>query len=414
MGLTRDERVQAIVGFRFTERQARFLDLVMRHGGVCVPRQYARFAGVANGGDKCNEFFQKLVFRGRAVRVDCVHNRAALYHVHHRRLYEAIGEGKSRYRRPVPARQAIERLMLLDAVLTTPDVDWLTTEAEKLAHLATPNRDEPVTTAVRSRRDTLVPEDAPSAAEAATDAPAPPVPRMAVLPGTFPIGIDDSGRAVLLYLVLQPWTDAFRTWLQAHAAWLQPVPSWTIRLVFPRPLDRSYDGYQRVIREELESPLHAATVHELKWYFEHRPRKADTPLDTLTRRFLAKGAEVFSTPRIESLYRRWLKHGDKVFESPTSSVLADALASGAGRVESLVLPHSYRHLAPVTTPAPIAAQPVEKAEEKGEETLTRPQPPRSTPPKEVLTIEQRCARDWRLLVEDDIKRRRLTELWSSR
>ena len=77
MGLTRDQRVEAIIGFRFTERQARFLDIVMRHGGLCVPRQYARFAGVANGGEKCNEFFQKLVFRRRAVRVDCVHNRAA-------------------------------------------------------------------------------------------------------------------------------------------------------------------------------------------------------------------------------------------------------------------------------------------------------------------------------------------------
>ena len=51
MGLTREQRIEAIVGFRFTERQARFLELVMRHGGVCVPRQYARFAGVANGGE---------------------------------------------------------------------------------------------------------------------------------------------------------------------------------------------------------------------------------------------------------------------------------------------------------------------------------------------------------------------------
>ena len=34
--------------FGFTERQARFLVLVMRHAGLCVPRQYATFAGVAN------------------------------------------------------------------------------------------------------------------------------------------------------------------------------------------------------------------------------------------------------------------------------------------------------------------------------------------------------------------------------
>ena len=48
--MTTDERVQAVVDFGFTERQARFLVLVMRHAGVCVPRQYARFAGIAHGG----------------------------------------------------------------------------------------------------------------------------------------------------------------------------------------------------------------------------------------------------------------------------------------------------------------------------------------------------------------------------
>jgi hypothetical protein len=143
------------------------------------------------------------------------------------------------------------------------------------------------------------------------------------------------------------------------------VPQWTIRLVFPRPLDRTYDGYQRVVREELETTLHSGTVSELRWYFEHRPKKADTVRDELTRRFLAKAAEVFSDPRFLSLYRRWLKHGDRILDGLTSSSLADALLSGAGRVESLVLPYSYRHLAPVVAPSPTASESVEKAEEKG-------------------------------------------------
>ena len=132
-----DERVQAIVDFRFTERQARFLVLVMRHAGVCVPRQYARFAGIANGGKRCNAFFDKLVRRGHAVGSDCVHNRARLYHLHSKRLYYAISEPNSRYRRPVPARAAVERLMLLDAVLASPDLDWLTSASETLTYLPT-------------------------------------------------------------------------------------------------------------------------------------------------------------------------------------------------------------------------------------------------------------------------------------
>jgi hypothetical protein len=136
MGLTTEERTNAIAQFRFTEPQARFLDLVLRHAGVCVPRQYATVAGIANGGDKCNAFFEKLVRRHYAVASDCAHNRARVYHVHYKRLYAAIGEPQSPYRRPMPPHRAIERVMLLDAVIATPGVDWLTNESEKRGCLA--------------------------------------------------------------------------------------------------------------------------------------------------------------------------------------------------------------------------------------------------------------------------------------
>jgi hypothetical protein len=59
-----------------SERQARFLVLVIRLSGICVPRQYARFAGVAYGA-KCNAFLDKLERRGFVVASACVHNRRA-------------------------------------------------------------------------------------------------------------------------------------------------------------------------------------------------------------------------------------------------------------------------------------------------------------------------------------------------
>jgi hypothetical protein len=33
----------------FTERQARFLVIVLLHAGFCLGRQYCRFAGIARG-----------------------------------------------------------------------------------------------------------------------------------------------------------------------------------------------------------------------------------------------------------------------------------------------------------------------------------------------------------------------------
>src|SRR5262249_18847698 len=47
--MTSLERAEALADYGFTERQARFLVLVMRHAGLCVKRQYAAFAGIANG-----------------------------------------------------------------------------------------------------------------------------------------------------------------------------------------------------------------------------------------------------------------------------------------------------------------------------------------------------------------------------
>jgi hypothetical protein len=60
--MTVEERVSAIAGFGFTQRQARLLVLVMRHAGVCLLRQYSAFAGIVHG-QKTRAFFHKLVSR---------------------------------------------------------------------------------------------------------------------------------------------------------------------------------------------------------------------------------------------------------------------------------------------------------------------------------------------------------------
>jgi len=358
-----DARIQGVAEFGFTDRQARFLVLVMRHAGVCVPRQYARLAGVAYG-SKCNAFFDRLVRRGFAHAIDCIHNRARLYQVHSKALYHVIGDARSRYRRPVSPRLAIERLMLLDAVLTTPDLEWFTKAAEKADYLAK------LTAPASARTEQTMPSEAASTP-------------LAAQPGTFPIGMEPDGRTVLLYLATEAWADAFRTFLQGHAALLRVAPTWTLRIVFPRPLDLVYDTYQRVIHEELESPLHPATIGELQWYFEHRHRVAlGEPMHPLTQGFLNAGTKAYGTPRFDAMYQRWLKHGNAVFEGASSPVIAEALNTGVGRVETLVLPHTYRHLSPLVDQPRSRAVEVEKGVEKGaepqDEVSARPQPPPST------------------------------------
>src|SRR4051812_24289988 len=124
-----DDRIRALGRFRFTERQARFLATVMRHSGVCLPRQYCAFAGIVHG-EKTRRFFAKLLRLGIACDYPCQHNRGRIYHLNHKPLYAAIGEPDSRLRRPMSAARVVENLTVLDAVLATPAVGWVSTSDE--------------------------------------------------------------------------------------------------------------------------------------------------------------------------------------------------------------------------------------------------------------------------------------------
>jgi hypothetical protein len=378
------QRLQAVIDCGFTERQARFLVLVMRHSGVCVPRQYASIAGIANGGRRCNAFFDKLLRRGVAREIPCVHNRARLYHVHHKPLYFVIGEVSSRYRRTVSARLVVERLMLLDAVLALPDVEWLTTAPEKAALLE------------RLRADASLAAPAPSIPVTSDTVPQ--------ISSRFPIGVESGSRVVLLFLATEPDIGGFRAFLQAHAALLRAAPQWTLRFAFPRPLDRASSIYEALIHEELESPLHSATISELKWYFKHRRIAAGEAVHPTTRQALDAGAKVFGTPRFRAMYQRWLRHGNAVFEGPSSPAIAEALGTGRGRVESVVLPHAYRHLFPLVTETPARPVPIDeglrRGNKEGDQREARPQRAPSTPAESArLSIREQQERDWRRLVE---------------
>jgi hypothetical protein len=329
--LTTPERVQAIVDYGFTDRQARFLVLVMRHSGLCVKRQYAAFAGIANGGEQCNALFDKLVRRGFAIAVECIHNRARLHHIHHKPLYHAIDAADSRYRRTVPARAAAERLMRLDAALISPDLEWLTTRSEKLAHLA-------ARTASGSSE---------SSAEPAADG------RLDLLPGTFPIGVDATGRTVLVYVATKPWTDDFRAFLVGHLPLLVVTPTWTLRIMFPSPLQRVVPHYQQAVHEELASRLDPQTANDLQWYFFHTRRQTDwreytgAGGDVVKQRF-ARCAKAFRGPRFARLYRRWLTEHEAAL-TPVPLSVSEAFGAGRARLECIVLPHDYDRFSPLVS-----------------------------------------------------------------
>src|SRR5262249_17629536 len=133
--MTLQERIAAVAAYGFTTRQAAFLTTAILHAGVCVQRQYATFAGLANG-HATREFFDRLVRDRFATAHACWRQGGRLYHIHHKGLYRAVGEPDNRNRRVTTLPRAIERLMILDVVLAFPEITWLATEREKVTHLA--------------------------------------------------------------------------------------------------------------------------------------------------------------------------------------------------------------------------------------------------------------------------------------
>ena len=329
--MTFDERVHAVGKKGFTERQARFLTTVMLHSGVCVPRQYARFCSIVHG-EKTRKFFAKLVRLGYASMYHCRHNRARVYHLNQRALYAAIGEPDNRLRKPVTLNHALQRLMVLDAIVEDPDLVWLGSPEEKTAHLAT---------LIRIDRTDL-PHITFGEGDGRT---------VRFFPDRLPIGIHPVGRGVVVYVVMDPALDEFRVFLLRHAALLRALPAWTLRIVVPPQFPDIGQRAKQVVWNQLMTPLTTDVLHELRWYFEQaRAHPSPSRCPGLDERFY-RARDAFSAPRFRALYRVWKEDAETAFASCDSNELDEAVAAGAGRVETLELGHRYGHLSPLVAVA---------------------------------------------------------------
>lgn len=321
-----ERAIQTIAKRGFTDRQARFLVLVARHSGVCVMRQYSTFAGIVFG-QKTRKFFTNLE-RARFVSTyDCAHSRGRVYHVRHRAIYEAIGEPDSRLRRPPGVPRALERLMLLDAILENPESIWMSSSAEKVEYLS--SRGIPL-------------EDAPHLVIRQGDRR-----RLRYFPDRLPIGVHPSGHVVLVYVHADPLRDEFRDFLQRHAQLLERLPAWTIRIVVPAHHAAAVQDLQKVAWGQLASPLQEPILTELRWYFGRfaSPPTVTSPANERAR--FERCRRAFSGDRYAVLYRRLKQDGERVLMIASSPVVGQAMESGAGKIEPLVLPHAYSHLAPM-------------------------------------------------------------------
>ena len=326
--MTHDQRIRRVAGFGFTERQAAFLVEVMLHSGFFLGRQYCTFARIARG-QKLVDFLDKLTSRKLATPYRCGHNKARVFHVHNSGLYEAIEQRDVRFRKRMAVGRALERLMILDHVLTHREFRWLGAEQDKVGHFLT-------TTSLD--RDAL-PRLAFGVAPNLT---------VRYFPDKLPIGVSPDGRQhAFLYLLVSPLPDDFRVFLRRHAELLRSLPAWSVQLLVPvKQTDkegcaqRLAEVYEDAFHQEFATPLDPVTANELRWFWDART-VASGPLDE---RRMRRARRIFGTPRFRALRRALELDGQRAVDVASSQGIADAIARAEGRLERHEMRRQYFRL----------------------------------------------------------------------
>lgn len=322
--MTFDERVTAVGAKGYTDRQAAFLVTIMLHSGICIVRQYCEFSGITRG-QKTQDFFATLLRCKHASATIDAHSKTRVFHVYGRSLYEAIGEPNNRNRKPTAIGAAVERLMILDAVLASRDLNWLATEREKVAHFT------------RLFGTSVRPDEYPHLTFGT-----PPNTTVRYFPDKLPIAVPDRDHHVFAYLINRSSPVDFRAFLQRHADLLRALRGWRLRLLIPVHLTGVRRAFEDAFRQELLTPLRLSTVDQLRWYFEAKRTQAMG--GAIDRERFAKASRAFDAPRYNVLYRRWVELGPRALDAVSSSSLVDAVDRGIGEVEFHVLQHPYFHL----------------------------------------------------------------------
>jgi hypothetical protein len=344
--MTMEERTAAVERLGFTERQARFLVHVMLFSGLCLPRQYARAAGTAYGHNVTN-FFTKLVRDRRVTACPCLHNRGRLYHVHDRRLYAAIGEPCHPHRRPVPARQVIDRLMRLDCVLAQPKIRWLVTEAEKVAH-------------VRRLAPSFPTARLPQIASGGSSRR-----RLRLFPEDVLMGIGESQETTFVYVVTSPAEDDWRRVVGRYGHLLGALPRWVFRACFPPDHKAGMLRFYILFREELAEPLSPGTLSDVRWHFEQLRGPVARRGPHEEERFIRGQVQLLVSPRFRALHQRWLVDGEAALELASSPAIVEHLGDFTGQVNCVLLPVSYRHVFPLVSPDRMRCKRVEEGVGQG-------------------------------------------------
>ncbi len=128
-------REQALAPFGWTGEKAGWIAFVCLHSGAFTRVQCARFLDAHP--EQVRRVVHALIAQGLAAEdtVPGIRGIGRVCRIFSRRIYRAIGAEHIRHRRDASPEVLMRRLLSLDYVIEHPGLQWLATEAEKVAAL---------------------------------------------------------------------------------------------------------------------------------------------------------------------------------------------------------------------------------------------------------------------------------------
>jgi hypothetical protein len=133
--MVRPEHLEALVDLGYSQQESRFLYLAATHSGYFTLRQFLDFTGTEKVWN-VQQFTSKSIGLGHVQVATCGY-RTSLFNLYSRKVYGALDRDDLRNRRRLSSELIRTRLLILDFVLAHPGLEYLETEADKIAYFLT-------------------------------------------------------------------------------------------------------------------------------------------------------------------------------------------------------------------------------------------------------------------------------------
>ena len=322
--MIRQDSIERVRRYGYTETEARFLYLAATHSGYFTQQQFLRYAAVGKGG-----MGSRLIAKASAlghIRSTKFGLHTMIHNIYGRRFYEAIAKDNIRNRRILSPELVRSRLLILDFILAHPEQQYLETEHEKVdcfhSQLKLPLSLLPVRVYKGAKNKTethrYFVDRCPIFLER-RDASEKPV---------F-VYCDDGGHSLL----------AFISYLESYKPLLRSLPAF--RLIYASPNAKKFARAQDLFTRRIPCSTQI-DMARLQRYFAIRSLWESGQTASLTRAdrdFLREGDEQYRDAFLEEIYRQW--SGSKLSANRLPSFLNRDFKASNKAFETYLLPHCY-------------------------------------------------------------------------